>query len=494
MATRSVFQSSALISGLVTAEQLEQVEAVLRAEKGAAAVDDELRAARMVDLSILTNYQAEQLKAGRTKLNLGPYIITDWIGQGGMGQVFKAVHKMMGRECAVKVLPMHKATPESIANFAREIRTQAQLDHPHLVRAFDAGHDGKVHYLVTEYVPGTDLRRLVRSRGALSVQQAANVILQAALGLAYAHSRGLIHRDVKPGNILVTPEGVAKVSDLGLAGYINEGDQDPRAGKIVGTADYLSPEQIQTPRDVTKTSDIYSLGCTLYYAVCGKVPYPGGGTREKARRHCEETPWHPRRFHPELSEEFVEIIADMMEKDPKERIQSAEEVAARLEPWAQDASPLIAQQLSKSRWLAPPPPDEDDNDGPPVESPPVGSRLRDVVESASGEVIEHDGTNVESPSQLSQGSQGSQAVDSEETPPALFGPKTARERKPLLNFSDSSMSAESADQERSDDHEDAAAEEEWSVGLAVAVALSIAVPTSMLFGAALTFVLLRLLG
>jgi serine/threonine protein kinase len=492
MATRSVFQSSALVSGLVTAEQLDQIEAALRAEKGgAAAIDDEFRAARMVDMAILTNYQAEQLKAGRTKLNLGPYIITDWIGQGGMGQVFKAVHKMMGRECAVKVLPMHKATPESIANFAREIRTQAQLDHPHLVRAFDAGHDGKVHYLVTEYVPGTDLRRLVRSRGALSVQQSANVILQAALGLAYAHSRGLIHRDVKPGNILVTPEGVAKVSDLGLAGYINEGDQDPRAGKIVGTADYLSPEQIQTPREVTKASDIYSLGCTLYYAVCGKVPYPGGSTRDKARRHCEETPWHPRRFNPDLSEEFVEIIADMMEKDPKERIQSAEEVASRLEPWAQDASPLIAQQLSKSRWLAPPPPEDDDNEGAPPEPPPIANRLRDVAEPASGEVVDHDVGQVESPSELSQ---GSQAVDSEEAPPALFGQKHARERKPLLNFSDSTLNADSEEREDRGNVDDEAPEEEWSVGLAVAVALSIAVPTSMLFGAALTFVLLRLLG
>jgi serine/threonine protein kinase len=301
MATRSVFQSSALVSGLVTVEQLEQIEAALRAEKGGAAgVDDELRAARMVELSLLTNYQAEQLKAGRTKLNLGPYIITDWIGQGGMGQVFKAVHKMMGRECAVKVLPMHKATPESIANFAREIRTQAQLDHPHLVRAFDAGHDGKVHYLVTEYVPGTDLRRLVRSRGTLSVQQAANVILQAALGLAYAHSRGLIHRDVKPGNILVTPEGVAKVSDLGLAGYINEGDQDPRAGKIVGTADYLSPEQIQTPREVTKASDIYSLGCTLYYAVKSPIraaahaTKPAGTARKLRGTRDASIPTSPR--------------------------------------------------------------------------------------------------------------------------------------------------------------------------------------------------------
>ncbi len=144
--------------------------------------DDQL-AAKLVELDVLTSYQADQLKEGRTKLNLGPYIITDWIGQGGMGQVFKAVHEMMGRESAVKVLPLNKSTPQAIVNFTREIRTQAQLDHPNLVRAYDAGHDGNVYYLVTEYVPGMDLRRLIRTQGLpLSVQQAANIILQSGAG------------------------------------------------------------------------------------------------------------------------------------------------------------------------------------------------------------------------------------------------------------------------------------------------------------------------
>ena len=116
-------------------------------------------AAKLVEMKLLTTYQAEQIKAGRTKFNLGPYVITDFIGHGGMGQVFKGVHRMMGRECAVKVLPLHKATADAVKNFMREIRTQARLDHPNLVRAYDAGHDGKVHYLVTEFVPGMDLRQ-----------------------------------------------------------------------------------------------------------------------------------------------------------------------------------------------------------------------------------------------------------------------------------------------------------------------------------------------
>lgn len=352
--TRSMFRSSALLSGLVTQEQYDAAVAGARATlivpSDSAEIDDATIAAQLIQMKLLTPYQAEQIKSGRTKLNLGPYIITDSIGHGGMGQVFKGVHRLMGRECAVKVLPLHKATDDAVTNFMREIRLQSQLDHPNLVRAYDAGCDGKVHYLVTEFVPGMDLRRLVRSQGPLTQQQASSVVLQAARGLAEAHKRGLIHRDVKPGNILVTPEGIAKVSDLGLAGFMEEAERDPRAGKVVGTADYLSPEQIRSPRDITTTSDIYSLGCTLYYAVCGKVPFPGGTARDKARRHCEETPWHPRRFNPELHEEFVDVIADMMEKDPTRRIQTGEEVVARLEQWAGELAPIATPKNVQSPW------------------------------------------------------------------------------------------------------------------------------------------------
>jgi serine/threonine protein kinase len=367
-ATRSVFRNSALLSGLVTADQLEQ--AVLtagvtdssRAPAIAAEIDDGRVANRLVEMNILTPYQATQIRAGRTKFTLGPYIVTDFIGQGGMGQVFKGVHQLMGRECAIKVLPLNKATPDAVANFTREIRTQAQLDHPNLVRAEFAGREGNTHYLVVEYVPGVDLRRLVRTQGPLSQQQSASVILQAARGLDYAHKRGLIHRDVKPGNILVTGQGVAKVSDLGLAGFIYEAENDPRAGKIVGTADYLAPEQIRTPNEITHLVDLYSLGCTMYYAVCGKVPFPGGTAKDKARRHCEDTPWHPRRFNAELSEEFVEIIADMMEKDPKARVQSAAEVVARLEQFAGEASPIEPRSGIRSPWSAPPLPSGGDDE------------------------------------------------------------------------------------------------------------------------------------
>ena len=366
MSDNRKFRESATASGLVTEDQLRLAAAQIMQKNAGRQVQtveisDKKLATQLVKMKVITAYQADQLMSGRKKLKLGAYVITDWIGQGGMGQVFKAIHEMLGRESAIKVLPLHKNTPESIANFRREIRAQAKLDHPNLVRAFDAGEDGNVHYLVVEYVPGTDLRRLVRTKGKLTVQQAANIVKLAAEGLAHAHDRDLIHRDIKPGNILVTPDGIAKVSDLGLAFYLNDRN-DPRLGKIVGTADYLSPEQIKTPLDVTTVSDIYSLGCTLYYAITGKVPFPGGTPKSKARRHMEETPWHPRRFNEEVSDEFVDLIGDMMEKNPAERIQTAEEVAERLAPWASDESLMLSEEMSRPRWMPAPIESIDDQD------------------------------------------------------------------------------------------------------------------------------------
>jgi serine/threonine protein kinase len=387
--TESIFRNSAIISGLVTPAQLDYALRLARHRLTAEGkppnypIDDRLLSSICIEQGNITPYQAAQLCTGRTILALGPYVITDFIGQGGMGQVFKAVHQVMGRECAVKVLPLTKANEEARISFQREIRMQAKLDCPYLVRAYDAGQEGNVHYLVTEYVPGMDLRRLVRARGPLPLDQAASIIMQAALGLEYAHQQGLVHRDVKPGNILVTPEGMAKVSDVGLAGFAADLMDDPRAGKIVGTADYLSPEQIRTPLQVGPVSDIYSLGCTLYYAVCGKVPFPGGDTPSKVKRHLSETPWHPRKFVPTISEEFVDIIADMMEKDPTARIQSAAEVAARLEIWAGDAGQLTSQRMTRGPWMEPPPTGVDVDGLLPPD--PTDLNQQDTSQAGSGE-------------------------------------------------------------------------------------------------------------
>ena len=351
------FRAAAIASRLLTPEQLREAENAVRADLGAGnvkiKVEEHPLIAKLLELGRLNRWQVEQLKLGRTKFTLGPYLVTDSIGRGGMGEVYKAVHTMMGRVEAIKVLPRTKSTPAAIASFTREIRAQAQMDHPNLVRALYAGHDGNVYYLVTEFVPGTDLRKFVRARQKLTMSEAATIISQAAKGLAYAHSRGMVHRDVKPGNLLVTPDGQTKVSDLGLAGFLGEGDpDDPRQGKVVGTADYLAPELIQNPMAISPAIDVYSLGCTLYYAVTGKVPFPGGTTKEKAIRHVEQMPLKPSRINSDLSDEFVEVIAAMMEKEPAKRIQTAAEVAERLAPWVRDA--VVNAVIDAERGLEPP--------------------------------------------------------------------------------------------------------------------------------------------
>ena len=420
-------------------------------------ISDETLMQRMVELGFLSLYQAEQLKHGKTKFNLGPYVIVDYINQGGMGQVFKAEHKLMGREVAVKVLPREKCTPEAIESFEREVRTMARLDHPNLVRAYDAGQDGNVHFLVTEYVPGSDLRHLVRSEGRLSEPQAANIIRQAALGLQYAHDQSLIHRDVKPGNVLVTPEGITKVSDLGLAGFIHEADDDPRAGKIVGTADYLAPEMFISPQDVNHLSDIYALGCTMFYSITGKVPFPGGKPREKIRRHCEEPPLHPRQLNPDLSEELIEIVADMMEKDPALRTQSAGEVAKRLEPWSAEVGEVMSHQPTRSRWLPPPLPTSFD-------------LLAEHAEN-TGDVDEKTASSGSLPSQDAP-SQVSQTTD-----PVASG----RQETSEIDRGGPAIGAGQPTVPRS------------AVAKAIGITLIAAIPISMLIGGIIAFVLARLL-
>ncbi|MDY0167452.1 MAG: serine/threonine-protein kinase [Thermoguttaceae bacterium] len=366
----SDFTKCAIQSGLLTEQDLAEARAGIRWSDGQNGGDApptaKQLADRLVETGKLNYWQAKQLLDGQTKFTLGPYQIIDSIGQGGMGQVFKAEHKVLGRVVAIKVLPRAKSTPEAIENFTREIQALASLDHKNLVEAVDAGHDGNVHFMVTEYVPGTDLHKLVRRQGPLDMQTAARIICDVAEGLYHAHQQGIIHRDVKPGNVLVMPDGHAKLSDLGLAGPIDaDAKSDPRFGKIVGTADYISPDHIKSPWDPTPLWDIYSLGGTLYYAVTGSVPFPGGTTADKARAHQEFRPLDPRRLNPSLSNGFVDVMADMMAKDPAQRIPSAREVMARLAPWA------------TGPWSLPSPAARPPVAPPPVRAPAIG----DLTES-----------------------------------------------------------------------------------------------------------------
>jgi len=345
------FRETALASGLVDDGQLSAAEASLAGgldPRGTPPAEwDQALADRLVDDKLLTPFQAREMLAGRRRFRLGQYTVLDEVARGGMGQVFKAEHAMMGREVAVKVLPRAKATPESEAAFRREMRMLGRLDHENLVRAYDAGYDAMVYYLVTELVPGLDLKRQVQKYGPLDEQLAASVISQAARGLAYAHEQGLVHRDVKPGNLLVMPDGRVKVLDLGLAGSQIE-EESSRLGRVVGTMDYIAPEQIRAPDDVGPAADIYALGCTLYYTVTGQVPFPGGTRREKMQRHLGESPTPVRELAPWLSGDFSRLIEAMMAKHPSDRIQSAAEVVDRLRDWT-PVAPLAMPRRSERR-------------------------------------------------------------------------------------------------------------------------------------------------
>jgi len=353
---RSPFEQCALAGGLLTPEQLDEARSNLRRVSDGAPPTDRQLADHLVETGVLNAWQAGQLLNGRTKFHLGPYLIINARGQGGMGQVYKARHGKIGRIVAVKVLPLEKSTPEAVANFTREIRAAARLNHPRLVAALDAGQDGSVYYLVTEYVQGTDLYRLVREQGPLDQAAAAAIIAQTAEALEYAHAEGVVHRDVKPGNVLIARNGEAKLSDLGLSGPLYDpAEEDPRRGKVVGTADYLSPDHIRDPWNPTPAWDIYSLGCTLYYAVTGSVPFPGGTSADKIRAHCVLRPTDPRRLNPSLSAEFAELIGAMTAKAPEDRIGTAREVRERLIPFLPGAPAINSNAAPAAKKTETPP-------------------------------------------------------------------------------------------------------------------------------------------
>lgn len=363
---RPRFRETALASTLVDEAQLAAAEASLAGvldRLTAVPTDwDQAVADRLVQDKILTQFQAREMLAGRKRFRLGQYTVLDEVARGGMGQVFRAEHAMMGREVAVKVLPRAKSTPDSEAAFRREMRMLGRLDHENLVRAYDAGYDAMVYYLVTELVPGLDLKRQVQKHGPLDETTAASVISQAARGLAYAHEQGLVHRDVKPGNLLVMPDGRVKVLDLGLAGSQIE-EESSRLGRVVGTMDYIAPEQIRMPDDVGPSADIYALGCTLYFAVTGQVPFPGGTRREKMQRHLSATPVPVAELAPHLSADFCRVIEAMMARNSAERIKSAGDVAERLRRWSPAVPPAMPRKggaAKSERSAAEPPPLPDD--------------------------------------------------------------------------------------------------------------------------------------
>jgi serine/threonine protein kinase len=306
-------------------------------------------ASRMQVDGLLTAFHAEQLLKGKHRgFFLGRYRVLDRIGLGGMGQVFLAEHTDMRRRVALKVMPPERTENHfSRERFFREARAAGQLDHPNLVRAFDVDQDGSVIFLVMEFVDGVTLQELVVRTGPLDSGRAAHYLWQAASGLWYLADRGMVHRDIKPANLLVDRNGVVKILDLGLVRSAAETDDLTRGEgvKILGTADYLAPEQAIDCSRVDGRADIYSLGATGYFLLTGRAPFAGAKVAQKLVAHQSKavTPVHEVR--PEIPQELSAVIDRMLAKKPADRFQIPAEVMAALEPWVGDPLPPAEQEI-----------------------------------------------------------------------------------------------------------------------------------------------------
>lgn len=312
----------------------------------------------LVQDGTLTKFQAENLLANRTNgFVLGQYKILEELGKGGMGRVFKAEHMTMGRVVALKVLAASLTRTEKARQlFQREVRAAGKLVHPHIVTAFDANRVGERYFLVLEYIDGPTLSSLVRDQGPLPIGQACEFVRQAALGLQHAHALGMVHRDIKPSNLLVQPPlgatleagGVVKITDFGLA-RLSDADE-PRAApreeasddsifagpqQVMGTPDYLSPEQGRNLDDADIRSDLYSLGCSFYFLLTGEVPFPGGSALEKLVRHATVDAEPVEDLRPAVPARVAGLVRAMMAKDPAARPQTPLELADALEPFAE---------------------------------------------------------------------------------------------------------------------------------------------------------------
>ncbi len=307
-------------------------------------------AGQLVQDGILTNFQAENILAGKwRRFTIGKYKILEKLGAGGMAQVYLCEHKLMRRRVAVKVLPVAKAKESSaLERFRREARAAASLDHPNLVHAFDFDQDAELHFIVMEYVDGSNLQDIVKTSGPLSVPRACLYIRQTAFALEHAHDAGLIHRDIKPGNILVDRAGVVKLLDMGLALIFTEEDEcltEKHEDGTLGTADYLSPEQALDSHDVDIRTDIYSLGVTFYFLLTGQAPFEGLPVTQKLLAHQLKIPKPITAFRKDVSAEVLAIIDKMMAKKAADRYAVPGDVADALEPFTQEtiAPPSTAE-------------------------------------------------------------------------------------------------------------------------------------------------------
>jgi serine/threonine protein kinase len=290
----------------------------------------------------LTVYQVNQLfQAQGQQLVLGPYQITDYLGKGGVSQVFKAWHTVRNCVVALKVIhPELLAKPEAVARFQREMRIVTQLSHPSIVQAFDDVPIGVTHFYAMEFIEGTDLNKLVQLGGPLPVDQACDAVRQVALGLQHAHEKGLVHRDIKPANVVrLVNSSAIKILDMGLArlrltpGASGGPEVLTVQGAMMGSPDYVSPEQARDARSVDIRADIYSLGATLYFLLTGQPPFPGGSLLDKIAKHINAPRPAVRALRPEVPEALDAMVSRMMARKPDERYQTPVEAADALAPF-----------------------------------------------------------------------------------------------------------------------------------------------------------------
>lgn len=340
--TAASFLTGVKQSGLIPAEKLEQLLDACQ-QAGVNLADSAAIAAAFVHRGALTEWQSEKLLQGRHKgFLLGRYRLLALLGTGEMSAVYLAEHITMERRCAIKVLPAAKVKDTSyLGRFLREAKAVATLNHPNIVKAYDVDQQveggTEIHFLVMEYVDGKNLGKIVEERGPLSYIEAADYIRQAADGLHHAHEHGLVHRDVKPENLLIDRQGKVHLLDLGLARFFKSEEEESLTikhdEKVLGTADYLAPEQAIDSHNVDHRVDIYSLGCTFYYALTGHPPFTDGSLVQRLLAHQTRKPPSVRFDRPDIPEDLLEILEHMMAKKADERFQTAEEVSKALSVW-----------------------------------------------------------------------------------------------------------------------------------------------------------------
>jgi serine/threonine protein kinase len=354
-ASAEAFLRTVLRSGLIDREDL---KATLRDVPEDRRADRLTLAEHLVKKGKLSRFQARKLLEGTALgLILGPFQILAPIAKGGMGTVYLARDSRSDHLLALKILPPRKAREETrlLARFRREMEMCQRVAHPHIAWTCEVGVHHGVYYIAMEYIPGKSLYRMVADDGPLKVPRAARLFAEIASALDHAHHQGLIHRDLKPSNVLITPNDHAKLLDLGLA--MMEGETGTHReilggqGYVVGTMDYIAPEQTENATQVDGRSDLYSLGCTLYYALTGQPPFPGGSALNKIQRQRNDQPTPVPRLNADVPPAFIGLLRRLMAKKPQDRPASAAEVKEELLKWAQGEKSLPMDLPTDPRYL-----------------------------------------------------------------------------------------------------------------------------------------------